>query len=216
MAVGAVFSVCAMLHNMIARHRNFHTVGDAAGRIQPPPPPPPRVPATPAARSRLRYHPGDCLPHSLSSRPAPRGAAPAPVQSCSLPHTYAGRLTPVPFPHSMEESVDNGGESILRTLMRARVSDARASELSVTYLLTYVHTGRWKLSAGFDSSFLETGWLAQSTEGAVANTQLLTYVAASQVHPVASACCRVVWARRTRLTSHASRDALPGGWRCNL
>ena len=24
-----------------------------------------------------------------------------------------------------------------------------------------IHTGRWKLSAGFDSSFLETGWLAQ-------------------------------------------------------
>ena len=43
-----------------------------------------------------------------------------------------------------------------------------------------------------------------------------TYVVASQVHPVASVCRRVVWARRTRLTSHASRDALPGGWRCNL
>ena len=24
-----------------------------------------------------------------------------------------------------------------------------------------MHTGHWKLSAGFDSSFLETGWLAQ-------------------------------------------------------
>ena len=31
----------------------------------------------------------------------------------------------------MEESVDSGGESILRTLTRARVSDARANELSV-------------------------------------------------------------------------------------
>ena len=32
---------------------------------------------------------------------------------------------------SMEESVDNDGESILRTLTHVRVSDARASELSV-------------------------------------------------------------------------------------
>ena len=36
----------------------------------------------------------------------------------------------------MEESVDNDGESILRTLTRARVSDARANELSVAAVST--------------------------------------------------------------------------------
>ena len=36
----------------------------------------------------------------------------------------------------MGESVDNGGESILRTLAHVRVSDARARELSVAAVIT--------------------------------------------------------------------------------
>ena len=36
----------------------------------------------------------------------------------------------------MGESVDNGGESIPRTLTHVRVSDARASELSVATVST--------------------------------------------------------------------------------
>ena len=37
---------------------------------------------------------------------------------------------------SIEESVDNDGESILRALARVRVSDARARELSVAAVRT--------------------------------------------------------------------------------